>query len=437
MYLVVDGKCHSVSRGEISGFELLNDRIQKIQGASAASAERQNHQIQEIADYNIDGQKSKKRKIDMNDDSSEKAKHKTCNDSVVGKVELRSTQHIGGEETNNAGVPNRESVDATTLENSNTEANDEIPSWRASLKRKDVRSGRLSDEEKALLHKAIVEFAELNGFSTNDFSWMIVPGTGKRQIQSKSTMGMWKYVSKSLPNRTIKSVAAAGLRMFHPNAKKGRWKDEEDSKLLRLAKELGNRWSEISTHMGRTAEACRDRWKEIRLENQKRKGPWSESEVELLKQTVTEFLERRAQALASSTREDVERSMRREVLDDINWVAISSAVGTRSGLQCMEKWYDQLRPSMIVTGEWGIGDDRRMLRALYRLQPRAEFEVPWEDLVPKRTAQQTRRRWRLMIKSVKDYRNKSMADVVEELVMMHMPQLKETGSQAPNSTDKN
>lgn len=47
-------------------------------------------------------------------------------------------------------------------------------------------------------------------------------------------------------------------------------------------------------------------------------------------------------------------------------VLLVQAVGTRSNIQCLEKWYDQLSPSMVARGEWGSGDDRRMLRALYR-----------------------------------------------------------------------
>ena len=80
---------------------------------------------------------------------------------------------------------------------------------------------------------------------------------------------------------------------------------------------------------------------------------------------------------------------------------------------------------MVSTGEWGIGDDRRLLRALYCLQPKAEFEVPWEEAVPGRTSIQTRRRWRLMLKSVKDFRNKTMWQCVNELVSKHLPHLKD------------
>jgi hypothetical protein len=40
-------------------------------------------------------------------------------------------------------------------------------------------------------------------------------------------------------------------------------------------------------------------------------------------------------------------------------------VGTRNNVQCLEKWYTQLSPSMVARGEWGSGDDRRLLRSLY------------------------------------------------------------------------
>ena len=51
-------------------------------------------------------------------------------------------------------------------------------------------------------------------------------------------------------------------------------------------------------------------------------------------------------------------------------------------------------------GEWGSGDDRRLLRALLQAGAAEEFHVDWEALVPGRTSQQCRRRWRLMAKRV-------------------------------------
>ncbi len=40
----------------------------------------------------------------------------------------------------------------------------------------------------------------------------------------------------------------------------------------------------------------------------------------------------------------------RVVLDDVNWVAISEKLGTRSPLQCLGKWYGKLSPSMVARG---------------------------------------------------------------------------------------
>lgn len=40
----------------------------------------------------------------------------------------------------------------------------------------------------------------------------------------------------------------------------------------------------------------------------------------------------------------------RTVLDDIDWTFVSDAVETRTRLQCMDKWYKSLAPSMITTG---------------------------------------------------------------------------------------
>ena len=44
----------------------------------------------------------------------------------------------------------------------------------------------------------------------------------------------------------------------------------------------------------------------------------------------------------------------------------AQAVGSRSNVQCLEKWYAQLAPDMIDQGEWSGADDRRLLRALYQ-----------------------------------------------------------------------
>lgn len=304
---------------------------------------------------------------------------------------------------------------------------DDDTRWRADLKRTNVKSGVLTAAEKETLRSTVEAYAQSKGFSTDDYSWLIVPGKGQRK-KHKNTEGVWKIVAAALPNRTIKSVASAGLRMFHPNARLGAWTAEEDAQLRSLVEERGRQWSEIGAALGRARWSCRDRWREIKLGDSRGKGPWTEEETEKLKAAVEEYQAMKAGGEQGDKGGDGDALDRRIVLDDINWEAISAKVGTRSHIQCLEKWYDQLRPSMVATGDWGAGDDRRMLRALWSLWGCAEYEVPWGEVVKGRTAAQARRRWRLMCKAVPDVRDMEFPDVVDWLVDKYLPHLKDKGT---------
>ena len=76
-----------------------------------------------------------------------------------------------------------------------------------------------------------------------------------------------------------------------------------------------------------------------------------------------------------------------------------------------------------VSGEWGSGDDRRLLRGLAKSGATQEFQVDWGNLVTSRTAQQTRRRWRLMLKCVKDATNREFHENLDTLLQTFTPDL--------------
>lgn len=59
----------------------------------------------------------------------------------------------------------------------------------------------------------------------------------------------------------------------------------------------------------------------------------------------------------------------RMLRDDIDWEAIATKVGTRTGTQCSAKWYDQLRPNMTDKGEWAVSDDSLLLSGIWRKKP--------------------------------------------------------------------
>jgi hypothetical protein len=71
-----------------------------------------------------------------------------------------------------------------------------------------------------------------------------------------------------------------------------------------------------------------------------------------------------------------------------------------------------------------VGDDRRMLRSLYRCGAVEEWEVDWGALVPQRPAQVAKRRWRLMLQCVPDRYERSFTEIVNYLIDTYAPDIK-------------
>lgn len=327
--------------------------------------------------------------------------------------------------------------------------------WRASLTRTDVKSGPFSQAEKETLKRSLEQFARQRNLSTDDYSWLLL---GVGAARDEQVRGVWKAVAAALPHRTIKAVAACGLRLVHPDARKGPWTQTEDDRLRELVESKGAQWAEIATEMERTRLAVRDRWKEIKIGPQKARGYWTVDEEQRLAEAVDAYMLSRSRqtaatapgiALSDTAANGIKSTNavpspqsggpsevrdRRVVLDDIDWGPISVRVGTRSATQCKDKWYSQLSPSMVARGDWGPGDDRRMLRSLWTMQATAEHEVAWDRVVTGRTAAQARRRWRLMLKAVPQNRDKEFPEVLDWLVETYMPRLKQPKGQSASGT---
>jgi Myb-like DNA-binding domain len=57
--------------------------------------------------------------------------------------------------------------------------------------------------------------------------------------------------------------------------------------------EKGSRWKEIGGCLGRLPTACRDRWREVRLGDDRHRGKWTYEEEERLRMIVNECLDDR------------------------------------------------------------------------------------------------------------------------------------------------
>ncbi|KFM27339.1 DNA-binding protein REB1 [Auxenochlorella protothecoides] len=307
--------------------------------------------------------------------------------------------------------------------------------WRDSVRRRDVKAGPFTQAEKDTIRQALAKWAGEHGHSQTDFDWVFNP--------QASRSGLWKAVGAYLPHRTIKA---------------GRWTKEEDAKLLAFVEEHGKSWVKAEAALGRMAVSCRDRWREIRLGSDKKSGPWSADEIARLRKAIADYEEARQSTESAASAQKLSYShdsnggadspadeeegvgaglgSRRIILDDIDWGIISDQVGTRSNIQCLDKWYRQLSPSMVTRGEWGTGDDRRLMKSLWLSGACKEWEVDWGALVKGRSATQAKRRWRLMARVIPEHREKDFWEQVDWLVDTYLPALKEGDLRTPGSATK-
>ncbi|XP_039518035.1 snRNA-activating protein complex subunit 4 isoform X2 [Pimephales promelas] len=131
----------------------------------------------------------------------------------------------------------------------------------------------------------------------------------------------YMQMSYFMVGRDGSQLAYRWSSVLDPSLKKGPWSKEEDQMLRNAVAKYGTReWGKIKAEVpGRTDSACRDRYLDCLQENVK-KGPWSEEEVELLKQMVEKY-------------------------GVGKWSKIASEIPNRVDCQCLNKWKLMTKPS--------------------------------------------------------------------------------------------
>ncbi|GAQ91283.1 hypothetical protein KFL_007580010, partial [Klebsormidium nitens] len=267
---------------------------------------------------------------------------------------------------------------------------DRAEHWKDDDVRTDLKYGAFSKEEDEIIRAAVAEYIEERNLGEDGIEKLL--NTRKH----KEVQGAWLEIARCLPERSVKRVHARACRLLHGGNYKGRWSREEEERLQTLHAQLGPKWVQIGSMMGRLPDACKDKWRIIGVTD-KKKGQWSPKESEQLSRLVQESLSQKR------IRTSVERVVDgRQVRDDIDWTAISARMGVRTANQCLRHWYDVLAPGMVRTGtgveEWGGEDDQLMLQRIVESGATSEPEVEWASLLPHRDGTACRKRWRMMIK---------------------------------------
>jgi hypothetical protein len=139
--------------------------------------------------------------------------------------------------------------------------------------------GKFTRDETETVRRAVEEYCAMKQIST---SRLCSECDHKAELK-----GAWMEIAKRLPHRTVQSVYRHGLRQLHP-FKRGPWTEEEQRHLLEYVGRMGKKWSAIQSKLNRSADSCRDKYREMSTEYVK--GRWKDNETEILKRLIREHL---------------------------------------------------------------------------------------------------------------------------------------------------
>ncbi|XP_047315933.1 uncharacterized protein LOC124919671 isoform X2 [Impatiens glandulifera] len=205
----------------------------------------------------------------------------------------------------------------------------------------------------------------------NNHSWTTVEDKKLLHIIQQNGVCNWIDIAVSLgTNRTPFQCLTRYQRSLNASIMKREWTEEEDEKLRAAVETYGeSNWQSVAyTLEGRTGTQCSNRWMKTLHPARQRVGIWTEVEDVRLDVTV-------------------------RIFGPKNWKRIAELVGGRTQVQCRERWFNSLDPS-LNKGKWNEEEDSRLLAAM------SEHGHCWSKVaasMPGRTDSLCRRRWKLLL----------------------------------------
>jgi hypothetical protein len=136
-------------------------------------------------------------------------------------------------------------------------------------------SGKFTPQESDLCRRAVEDYCSLKNITT---ARLCSECDHKAELK-----GAWMEIAKKLPHRSVQSVYRHGIRQLHP-FQRGAWSEQECILLSDLVVVEGKKWSLIQGKLNRSADSCRDKYREMNVEYVK--GRWKDQEVERLKALI-------------------------------------------------------------------------------------------------------------------------------------------------------
>ena len=133
---------------------------------------------------------------------------------------------------------------------------------------------------------------------------------------------------------------------------------------------MGKKWSTIQAKLNRSADSCRDKYREMSEEFVK--GRWKDDETELLKKIMREYLGANPDADMLSLGKLVE-----EQDIQVPWSTVSKKIGNRSRLSCFKKW--QKMTGQTNNNEDSSSDSKEKRRARSTTDKRGAKRIKTEQ----------------------------------------------------------
>eukprot|EP00536_Pseudo-nitzschia_multiseries_P009155 jgi/Psemu1/257892/estExt_Genewise1Plus.C_2500034 len=185
-----------------------------------------------------------------------------------------------------------------------------------------LRSGQFTKMETETIKNAVKEYCAMKQISVTRLC---------SECDHKADLkGSWLEIAKCLPHRSVQSVYRHGLRQMHP-FKRGAWTEEEVELLISSVTVYGKKWAQIQMKLNRTADACRDKYREMSTEYVR--GRWKEEETTRLKELIREYL----RVDPTIGMRELGKIVEAEQIK-IPWSTISKRMEKRSRLSCFKKW---------------------------------------------------------------------------------------------------
>ncbi|GAA5877546.1 hypothetical protein JCM1840_005837 [Sporobolomyces johnsonii] len=226
--------------------------------------------------------------------------------------------------------------------------------------------GKFSASEDKLIEHTLRAYRVQHGLSQDELVALLTTKRDPHKSAPFAANDVWQQLGGVLVERPLLAIYNHVKRLYSPDAKRGKWTQEEDEALRAAVNQLGNAWEKIAQAVGRTGGDCRDRWtKQLSNGTEGRHGRWSVQE------------------------EDQLRSL--QAKHGNSWKLISEKMGGgRTPTQCRIKWKDfMVRREKVKdaafadspekkTWRWKRQDTSTLIHVIIDLAVHDESEIDWK-----------------------------------------------------------